>query len=123
MAGRGLGHLRLALVGQDRQGVTAVGWIRGAAHPAALLQPGDDLGQARQRALGHVASELIRRVRSGASDSRADLVLEVADAGVAVQLRIERRRQPVQRAGQGEPGLPLLGVKPAGSCGASMRTG
>jgi hypothetical protein len=38
----------------------------------------------------------------------------VADAGVAAQLRVERGRQPVQRAGQGEPGLPFLGVEPAG---------
>src|SRR6266851_3711301 len=48
VAGRGLGHLRLALAGQDRQGVAAVGRVGGAAHPAALLQPGDDLGQSRR---------------------------------------------------------------------------
>jgi hypothetical protein len=35
-------------VGQARQGVAAVGRIGGTAHLAALLQPGDDLGQARQ---------------------------------------------------------------------------
>jgi enamine deaminase RidA (YjgF/YER057c/UK114 family) len=40
-----LGHLRPALVGQDRQGVAAVGRIGGSAHPAALLQsPGSASG-------------------------------------------------------------------------------
>jgi hypothetical protein len=95
-------------------GAASVTFARPWSHPAGLLQPGDDLGQARQRALGqrrefaHPQGAVGRLRQQG-----QHLVLEVADPGVAAQLRIERGRQPVQRAGQGEPGLPLLGVEPA----------
>ncbi len=115
VAGGGLGYLRQALVGQDRQGVAAVGRVGGAARPAVLLQPGGDLGQARQRALGHRREFAHPQGAAGCLRQQGHyLVLEVADAGVAAQLRVERGRQPVQRAGQGEPGLSFLGVEPAG---------
>jgi hypothetical protein len=115
MAGRGLGHFRQALAGQYRQGVAAVCRIGGAAHPATLLHPGDDLGQARQRALGQRRQcAHPQRAAGRLRQVGQHLVLEMADRGVAAQLRIERSRQPDQRAGQGAPRLAFLGVEPTG---------
>jgi hypothetical protein len=115
VAGRGLGYFRLALAGQDGQGVAAVGRIGSAAYPATLLQPGGDLGQARQRALGHGCERAHPQGAAGRLGQQGQhLVLEVADPGVTAQLGVERGRQPFQRFGQGAPGLTLLGVEPAG---------
>lgn len=52
MAGRGRDDLVKAVVGEDRERVTAVGLIRRATHPAALLQAADGLREAGERALG-----------------------------------------------------------------------
>jgi len=67
----GFDDLGPARLGEDAQGIAAVGGVGCAAHPATLLQPANHLGQARQRSVGEHRQLIIRMVRSGASDSPA----------------------------------------------------
>ena len=71
--GRGLGEGVEALVGQDAFSEPAVGRIGLAAHQASCLKALDQVQRAGRDsdALARSASELIRSVRSGLSESLA----------------------------------------------------
>jgi hypothetical protein len=110
--GRGL-QRREAVVGQDGELPAAVLLADLPAHPAALLQPGDGVGQAAaggQAPVGQLAHPHHPAGRLGEGDE--DLVVGVRDARRVLQLPV----QPVgEQLGAEEPGAPgalLVGVEP-----------
>jgi Glycosyl hydrolase family 12 len=109
VTGGGRHHLLPALLGEDGVDEAAVAAARLAADPAPGLEAADHVRQPGQRAAGQ-RGELAHpqgAVR-GFRQAGQDQVVEVADARVLLQLRVERGGQLDEQGYEGAPGTLFL---------------
>jgi hypothetical protein len=94
------------------------------AHPAALLQPGDRVGEPAaggQAAVGELAHP--QRPALGLRQLDQDLVVGVGDAGLPGQLAVQPVLQEHPAVHGGPPGALLVGVEPPGRAVRRRRRG
>jgi hypothetical protein len=100
VSGGGGDDLVPTVVGEDRQGVAAVGGVGSTADPVLLLKARYDLGEPGQGAFGEHGEvahpkRALRRLRQCGEH----LVLEVIDAVVTAELSVQGGKQPHSREG------------------------